>query len=90
MAVISALNLHLGWSGRSPSAGLGEGDGEVAVEGGTDSDGAEAVDGAGQEPVPAPKTPFLRAATNVVVYALTRPRGLTLKRALPAWRITRP
>jgi len=83
VAVISDLNLHLGWSGRSPSAGLGEGDGEVAVEGGTDSDGAEAADGAGQEPVPAPKTPFLRAATNVVVYALTRPRGLTLKRALP-------
>ncbi len=34
--------------------------------------------------------PFLMAATNVVVYALTRPRGVTTKRARPAWETTRP
>jgi hypothetical protein len=33
---------------------------------------------------------FLMAGTNVVVYALTRSRGLTTKRAAPAWRQVRP
>ena len=33
---------------------------------------------------------YLRAGTNMVVYALTRSRGLTTKRAAPAWRAVRP
>lgn len=32
----------------------------------------------------------LQTATNVVVYALTRPRGLTPKRLPPAWQARRP
>ena len=33
---------------------------------------------------------YLRAGTNMVVYALTRSRGLTTRRAAPAWREVRP
>lgn len=34
--------------------------------------------------------PTLQAATNIIVYALTRSSGLTSKRARPAWMQTRP
>ena len=33
---------------------------------------------------------FLQTATNIVVYALTRPGGLTVRRARPAWEHERP
>jgi len=33
---------------------------------------------------------FLQAATNIVVYALTRPGGLTTRRTQPAWAHKRP
>ena len=48
--------------------------------------------GEGQEEAPAPSSPllFLQAATNIVVYALTRPEGLTRKLPMPVWRQQRP
>ena len=39
---------------------------------------------------PPVRTPYLQAATNVVVYALTRPGGLTVQRARPAWEQQTP
>ena len=47
-----------------------------------------AIDPVTGDPVEA--TPSLSAATNVVVYALTRPSGLTVKRARPVWAQVRP
>jgi hypothetical protein len=82
VAILSDLELHRLWSGE-PSAS--EDSSGESGEGGAESGGEEV----GEEMEP-PRLPFLQAATNVVAYALTRPRGVAVRRMGPAWEKRRP
>ena len=87
VAVISDLELHRLWSGE-PSAG-DDSSGESGESGGGGEGGAGSETEEEDETEP-PRLPFLRAATNVVAYALTRPRGVAVRRMGPAWEKRRP
>lgn len=83
VAAISDLALHLLWSGE-PSGSEDTSSEEEEGEGG--NEGAETE----EEEMGPPRLPFLRAATNVVAYALTRPGGVAVRRMGPAWEKRRP
>ena len=75
VAIISDLELHRRWSGLESSYA------EVEEEAKPTED-----EGGAEEDTPPVTSPFLQAATNIVFHALTRPGGVVVKRAEPAWR----
>lgn len=85
VGVISDLNLHSLWS---ETATPGEGGVAAGAEGGQGVIGGEGI--AVATATTTSTTPYLRAATNVVFYALTREGGLATKRGRPAWERRRP
>jgi hypothetical protein len=78
VGVISDLDLHLRWSGEEAFCDTVDEEEDSGEGSGEDSGG------------PPARRPYLQAAMNVVVYALTRPAGLAVQRARPAWEVQRP
>ena len=74
VAIISDLELHRRWSGLESSCT------EVEEQPAPPAEGEE-----GAEEAASVTSPFLQAATNIVFHALTRPGGVAVKRAGPAW-----
>jgi len=88
VAVVSDLELHRRWSGEPSECDSSSSEGGEGGEGGGEGAGAEEEE-EGEDAGP-PRLPALRAATNIVVYALTRPGGVAVQRMGPTWEKRKP